>query len=176
MEFLDYIKEDYMVLRRCISQQLIDKSNDLTNIFRYQKPINHYKKLIKYYKVYKSTFYWKEIADLDFELTKINLKIDCDLDMSTYEIFNTNLFNEFKKDIMSEHKYIILYYYTSVFMDRLEIYTYDYDKIREAKEELNKEILLESQKRLCDPRFINPEWDDLEKEIISESGEYFDNH
>jgi hypothetical protein len=30
----------------------------------------------------------------------------------------------------------------------------------------------ESQKKICDPRFINPEWDDLEKEI----DEYFDNH
>jgi hypothetical protein len=57
-------------------------------------------------------------------------------------------------------------------MIRLELFTYDYDKIRDDKWQLNKEILEESQKKICGPRFIDLDWENLEKGI----DEYFDNH
>jgi hypothetical protein len=132
MEFLDHIKDDYMVPRKCVPQKLIDVCNGFSNILQYENPITYYDRLLNYYKVYyKSTFYWKEMADLDYELTKMNLKIDYDLDLSTYEIYNTKIFDKLKINIMSKH--IILYFQISIIMDRLEIYTYDYDKISEEK-------------------------------------------
>jgi hypothetical protein len=174
MEFLDHIKDDYMVLRKCIGDKFLKLVDDANFIYICRKNRICYniqlENAICKYIANKPKLYWKEMAELDFELNNNNLKITSrQLKPSEYEFF-CNIDINLKP--LDEYWYLDVYIFISTINSRLEIFTYDYDKIREAKLQLNKEILEESQKKICDPRFINPGWDDLQKEI----DEYFDNH
>jgi hypothetical protein len=161
MEFLDHIKEDYMVPRKCMNKYGV---LDMKTLILATKCSNLHT---------TNNYFWKEMAEIDFELNKTGFKIyNHQLDLSKYKIFNSNFFNPSNKILLKDLNNAELCRYNIIMSNRLESHTYDYDKIREAKRQLNKEILEESQKKICDPRFINPEWDDLEKEI----DEYFDNH
>jgi hypothetical protein len=152
MEFLDYIKEDYMVLRKCIMcDEFIDFyffgviPYDITEVLRDQ--LKHLNRLR-----YKFKFYWKEMAEFDYELNQNNLKIDNDFNILNYDICNceftswilTDIKGYFKNTDINNYNYgygrLTCFYY-HCFQERLEIFTYDYDKIREAKWQLNKEIL-----------------------------------
>jgi hypothetical protein len=162
MEFLDHIKDDYMVPRKCINKYHVCNIKYLISILIFNPGRNN-----------NNDYYWREMAEIDFELNKIGLTIyNHQLDLSKYKIFNSDFYNPLNKISLKDFNNIEQKRYNFIFNYRLEIFTYYYEKIRDAKWLLNEEILLESQKRICNPRFINLGWDDLEKEI----DEYFDNH